>query len=361
MVEDMALAMAVFPIFVVRNIGTLVGLRTICDQTCWDLLFNITVHRQDNLEVELFARFLQEFYDQDELLFFLYVKSVIGRVLRINFKTRWLSNLNYSCSNHSLNSRLNSFTGANKNIWMSLKECTQVARVVYGYSRSEDSGSLQGSQSYSQMSDGADRKYRDFIQLLMPHLVGQVQRSGPSTYSDTRRIDIFEYLHLSVEHFRMTKNPTNSFNGSQDRVLGGEMSLIDPSQQQHSLDYFDHESKGGGRWLLPLPGQVAPSLPIPGPTAELYSKQRPQTFSSADPPHQPQHHPLTEKLKGAADLNSHRFQNDPYQESFDENAPMDLEEEDQYETDYFPAATGSQHMSKSLDSYHAATANQLHR
>ena len=112
--EEIALSMAVFPIFVVRNIGTNVGLRTICDQSCWDLLFNITIFRRDSLEVELFSRFLQEYYDRDELLFFLYVKSIIGRVLNINFKTRWLNNNSSSGSTQSVHSRTSSIAGPNK-------------------------------------------------------------------------------------------------------------------------------------------------------------------------------------------------------------------------------------------------------
>lgn len=112
--EEIALSMAVFPIFVVRNIGTNVGLRTICDQSCWDLLFNITIFRRDSLEVELFCRFLQEYYDRDELLFFLYVKSIIGRVLNINFKTRWLNSNSASGSTQSVNSRTSSVAGPNK-------------------------------------------------------------------------------------------------------------------------------------------------------------------------------------------------------------------------------------------------------
>lgn len=112
--EEIALSMAVFPIFVVRNIGTNVGLRTICDQSCWDLLFNITIYRRDSLEVELFARLLQEYYDRDELLFFLYVKSIIGRVLHINFKNRWLGNNSSVGSNHTVNSRTSTMNGPNK-------------------------------------------------------------------------------------------------------------------------------------------------------------------------------------------------------------------------------------------------------
>lgn len=80
----------VFPIFVFKNMSTVVGLlKALVDQTCWDLLYNTHIYRNDFLEVEIFARFLQEFYDNDDLLFYLYVRSVVMKVLQVSFKTRW--------------------------------------------------------------------------------------------------------------------------------------------------------------------------------------------------------------------------------------------------------------------------------
>lgn len=66
-----------FPVFVVKHLSTVVGLlKGLVDQTGWDLLLNVDIYRQEYLEVEIFARFLQEFYDNDDLLFYLYVRSV---------------------------------------------------------------------------------------------------------------------------------------------------------------------------------------------------------------------------------------------------------------------------------------------
>ena len=50
------------------------------DQHAWDLLYNVHALRATHLEVELFARFLEEYYDPDDLLFFLYVRSVVQKV-----------------------------------------------------------------------------------------------------------------------------------------------------------------------------------------------------------------------------------------------------------------------------------------
>lgn len=49
-----------FPVFIVRQLSTLVGLKNLVDQTCWDLLYNAQRYRTESLEVEIFLRFLQE-------------------------------------------------------------------------------------------------------------------------------------------------------------------------------------------------------------------------------------------------------------------------------------------------------------
>ena len=71
------LMLLIFPVFIVRRIGTNSGLKRLVDQTCIDLLYNINYYRKHYLEYEIFARFLSEFYDHDDLLFFLYVRYYI--------------------------------------------------------------------------------------------------------------------------------------------------------------------------------------------------------------------------------------------------------------------------------------------
>ena len=68
------LMLLIFPVFVVRRIGTNSGLKRLVDQISIDLLYNIHCYRKNYLEYEIFARFLSEFYDHDDLLFFLYVR-----------------------------------------------------------------------------------------------------------------------------------------------------------------------------------------------------------------------------------------------------------------------------------------------
>jgi hypothetical protein len=201
--EDSAnfdLMLLIFPVFVVRNVGTRIGLKSLVDQTCWDILCTTHAYRRDYLELEVFARFLQEFYDHDDLLFFLYVRSVISKVLHVNFKNRWVNSDAPGRQPTSL--------------WMSYRECTHVARIVFGKENEE--------------------MFRDFMGLITPQMLGQ-----RTDTADSRRIDITEYLHLSVVGYHN-------------------------SQSQSA-------NKGGGgvdRTLVPLPGQVAPVGSVPMPDEE---------------------------------------------------------------------------------------------
>eukprot|EP01032_Pedospumella_encystans_P019429 gene19429-22088_t len=190
------LMLLIFPVFVVRKIGTNVGLKTIVDQTCWDLLYNVNLYRKDYLELEVFGRFLQEFYDHDDLLFFLYVRSVLAKVLHISFKARWQK-------------KFDGVSGQPKALWISYKEAAHVARIVFG---SDNEG-----------------LFRDFMRLITPQMVGEKTASG-----DSRRIDITEYLHLSVVGYHQSQ-----------------------TQQKQNQE---------GRMLVPIPGQLAPMAPAPMPT-----------------------------------------------------------------------------------------------
>ena len=150
-----------FPIFVVKQLCTLVGLKPIVDQFCWDLLYNAHIYRRDFLEMEIFMRFVQEFYDNDDLLFFLYARSVVAKTLRLNYKRRW-------CTTDGPGR-------GPKALWMSFKEAVAVSKVIFGVN--EDNRAL----------------LTDFMSLVMPNLVGQKTEKV-----DSRRIDITQFLHLAV-------------------------------------------------------------------------------------------------------------------------------------------------------------------
>ena len=105
-----------FPIFVVDYFSKRYGLRTLVDQNCWELLFNVNLYREKHLEVAIFGRFLEEFYDPDDLLFFLYVRSTIQKEIGINFRAHWSE-----LGRKSLEDT----------VWLSFSSCVKVSSVVF--------------------------------------------------------------------------------------------------------------------------------------------------------------------------------------------------------------------------------------
>eukprot|EP00941_MAST-03F_sp_MAST-3F-sp1_P002997 g2997.t1 len=156
-----------FPVFVVDFFSKRYGLRKLVDQTCWDLLFNTHAMRKEHLEVEVFARFLEEFYDPDDLLFFLYVRSVVQKEIGINFRNRW-------------NELGRGRERLRETVWLSYRSCVQVSRVVF-------------------VSE-SDPLFRAFMDMIERHLVGAVSRK-----SDTRRIEVMQFLHLALAEYHETR------------------------------------------------------------------------------------------------------------------------------------------------------------
>mmetsp|Transcript_7896 Transcript_7896/g.28005 ORF Transcript_7896/g.28005 Transcript_7896/m.28005 type:complete len:567 (-) Transcript_7896:104-1804(-) len=157
---------ASFPVFVIDFFSKRYGLRQLVEQTCWDLLYNVHLLRKEELEVEMFARFLEEYYDADDLLFFLYVRSVTQKEVGVSFKQMWTE----------------AGRGRDRTpstVTLNFRECQVISRVVFG-------------------SD-ADPMYRTFMTSIEGHLVGS--RRGKT---DTRRIEVMEFLQLAlVEYHEM--------------------------------------------------------------------------------------------------------------------------------------------------------------
>ena len=79
-----------FGVFIYKRLRNTIRLRNIVEQTAWDLLFNIEYYQSQYLVVRIFKRFLIEENTNDLLLFFLYFRSMVAKVLRIGcFRTRW--------------------------------------------------------------------------------------------------------------------------------------------------------------------------------------------------------------------------------------------------------------------------------
>jgi hypothetical protein len=268
----------IFPIFVIKRISMKLGLRSIVEQTSWDLLYNAHQYRKDYLEVEIFCRFLQEFYDHDDLLFFLYVRSIIAKQLHISYKTRW--------------GKVDGPGRQPKSLWLSYKECVAVAKAVFGETN--------------------EMMCRDFLAIVSPQMVGQKsdgvppqgggvgvggnRGNGGGGGSDTRRIDITQFLHLAVVGYHQTRPEEGGGGGGEG--YGGAPYYQQPPQQHASalpgarlkdsqlpsgesqlpsgLPGGGGGSVGSGHGLGPntpyrtLPGEVNPPVPPIAPSGGDY-------------------------------------------------------------------------------------------
>jgi hypothetical protein len=174
-----------FPTFVVEFITKRFGLRSLVDQHVWDLLYNTHKLRRDHTEVEVFARFLEEAYDPDDLLFFLYVRSVVQKELSYNFRSRWseLGRYGQSSSTPSINAPNN-----HGHLQMSIRDCSLVSRVVFG--------------------SESDPLYKTFMAMIERNMTGK-----KTAKSDSRTIDVNSFLHLAVVEYHETR-PAEGAGGS---------------------------------------------------------------------------------------------------------------------------------------------------
>ena len=243
-----------FPVFVVKRLSMKLGLRTIVEQTCWDLLYNSHLYRNDYLEVEMFCRFLQEFYDHDDLLFFLYVRSVVAKQLHVSFKTRW--------------GKSDGPGRQPKSLWLSYRECVAVAKAVFGESN--------------------ELMCRDFLAIVSPQMVGQKSEPNPNGIgggTDTRRIDITQFLHLAVVGYHQTRPPDEE-HGNYSGPSKNHMDLPRSESLNDKMNLQRGDSINNGIGLLnsnnnnnnnnnnnlnipaslyrTLPGEINPSIPTTG-------------------------------------------------------------------------------------------------
>jgi hypothetical protein len=219
-----------FPVFVIAHISKRYGLKSLVEQTAWDLLYSVSVMRKDSLEIEIFARFLQELYDPDDILFFMYLRSVTQKILGMQFKSRW-------SSDKMVDSR-----SSQQQLWLSYRECVTVARTVFGNDGEDD----------------ADAMYHDFLQNIDSQVVGQKKRQG-STTTDTRRIEVTQLFHLAVAGYHEARPEEDSSTATGftsaaatprtvDQVLTGpELEALFREYQRRMQMIDDADDKAGTR------------------------------------------------------------------------------------------------------------------
>ena len=161
------------------------------------MLYNVHKLRRDHTEVEVFARFLEEAFDPDDLLFFLYVRSVVQKELSYNFRGRWSEMGRYAAPTPGGGAGAAAASPASAaaagavdargggasypgSLQMSFRDCSLVSRVVFG--------------------SESDPLFKTFIAMIERNMVGK-----KTAKADNRRIDVSSFLHLAVVEYHETR------------------------------------------------------------------------------------------------------------------------------------------------------------
>ena len=177
---------APFPSFVVEFFSKRYGLRSLIDSTAWDLLASVAALRGSSAEVELFSRFLAQELDADDLLFFLYVRSVAQKELGVSLRSRWTEMGRAGAAGGG--GAAVSSSGAPPPPLLTLKEAAAVSRAVFG--------------------SEADPLYRSFMALVEEATGGGGRRGGRAAAAADRRIDVPTFLALALEEYHGTRPET---------------------------------------------------------------------------------------------------------------------------------------------------------
>ena len=195
----------VFPVFVIDFFSRKYGVRRLVDQNALDLLQSVHQFRESFLEVEVFARFLETFYGPEDLLFFLYLRSILEKHLGKNyFRKRW-------------NDLGPAREKLHESTWVSYQMSAQVCRLAFG-------------------DDKASRQHcSDCLELVHKY-------SEPIGNSDNapRRIRVIHLLQLMLDQYHRSRpaqsDPdTHAFLDSEESGLGNSTTRIESKDEQDRL------------------------------------------------------------------------------------------------------------------------------
>jgi len=170
-----------FPDFVYAFFEKKFGLSNIVQGRCWNLLRTLHELRKENTAVETFARFMEEYYDADDLLFFLYSRSTLQKELA---KEKMAE---HPMHNHwTFRTHWGELSATSSTLYVNERQCSNVSRIIFG--------------------SEADVNYRAFMLLLdQGHLryPGGVPTGGAS--KALRRTEVSTFLHLSLSRYHETR------------------------------------------------------------------------------------------------------------------------------------------------------------
>lgn len=113
-----------FPFFIVEFFMNKFVKKPMVDQNALDLLLSIDTYRTANKEIEIFAKFLNEEYDCDDLIFFLFVRSCIEKEMKMMFieKAKEEIKVQYNEYRDEIDTEL----------YLNIKVCLKIANTIFG-------------------------------------------------------------------------------------------------------------------------------------------------------------------------------------------------------------------------------------
>ncbi|CAN0481920.1 unnamed protein product, partial [Ectocarpus sp. 12 AP-2014] len=148
-----------FPAFAYKHFKNRHGIKLMVRSVCLDLVCNVQFYRKKQPEVEVFARFMEEFYGQEELCFFLDLRAEAHRVTRVGARP---------------------VVVGTQAVWMTLPDCVRVAKGVF--------------------FDSTTLYFRDLIATVSD----QMETGGPGG-----RISLSAFLYLAMVCFVSPKDPSD--------------------------------------------------------------------------------------------------------------------------------------------------------
>ena len=113
-----------FPLFVYDFLVNKYTKKAIIDQQALNILITIEYYRQSNKDINIFAKLLNEEYDNDDLLFFLFIRSCIEKETGIPFLEKARDELNLQ--------HMEERNFIDTNVYLNHNICLNIANAIFG-------------------------------------------------------------------------------------------------------------------------------------------------------------------------------------------------------------------------------------